>query len=259
MAEVDEMTGEVLDFGYRHSAELNELFTALNKAQAVFESAEKSGLNPHFRSKYATLESVLEATKKGRAENGLAIIQMPTNYRNAIGVITLLGHVSGQWIQSTVSVPPVRLDAQSAGSIVTYLRRYSLMSVLGIPAADDDADAAVQPAAASGAGQVKEPTPTPLPPQRGRPPRPTPAPPAAKPAAPPQPDEGPDRGAPEMEKIVALASKIEEARVDPGIIFRQFKVERLEDLRDEDIATVDKILDNRLMQMKKSGQLKLSE
>ena len=133
---------------YRRSAELGSLFAALSKAQAAFESAERAGENPGFKrgdkaSKYATLEAVIEATKKGRGDNGLALVQMPGNLGDSIAVTTILGHgESGQWIESTFAVKPVKFDAQGAGSTVTYLRRYAMMSILGVAPEDDDGNAA---------------------------------------------------------------------------------------------------------------------
>jgi hypothetical protein len=126
---------------YRRSRELGELFAALAKAQGAFEAAEKAGKNNF--GKYATLESVFEATKTGRQENGLAVVQLPGNIGDAVAVTTILGHSSGQWIESVFAVRPVKFDAQGAGSVVTYLRRYALMSILGIAPEDDDGGAAV--------------------------------------------------------------------------------------------------------------------
>jgi hypothetical protein len=146
---VNGQTGEIVSPTYNRSADLAELFTALAKAQAVFESAEKAGKNPAFKSKYATLESVMQATREGREKNGLAIIQIPGNSGTNISVTTILGHASGQYIESTFAVAPVKFDAQGAGSVITYLRRYALMAVLGIAPEDDDGNAAVaQPALA---------------------------------------------------------------------------------------------------------------
>jgi hypothetical protein len=137
------VAGEITMAHYRRSSELSELFTALAKAQAEFVSADRAGANPHFKSRYATLESVREATRKGRQNNALALVQMPTNAAGSnIAVTRLLGHSSGQWIESTFHVAPARFDAQGAGSAVTYLRRYSLMSILGIAAEDDDGEGA---------------------------------------------------------------------------------------------------------------------
>src|SRR5882724_1333332 len=152
---VDMETGEIVTALYRRSGELGELFAALAKAQGMFASAEKAGDNPHFRSKYATLETVVEATRKGRDANNLAVLQMPGNLGDAVAVTTLLGHASGQWIESTFAVRPVKYDAQGAGSVITYLRRYALMSVLGIaPGDDDDGNAAVSAAPSATATRV---------------------------------------------------------------------------------------------------------
>ena len=138
-------TGEIISTFYSRSPELNELFSALANAQGEFESAKRAATNPHFKSKYATLEAVLEATADGRKNNKLALIQMPGNGNgNNIAVTTILGHSSGQWIESRFEVAPSKFDAQGAGSIVTYLRRYAAMSILGIAPEDDDGNAAVR-------------------------------------------------------------------------------------------------------------------
>jgi hypothetical protein len=141
-------TGEITYTLYRRSADLGALFAALAKAQASFASASRDAENEGFKrggkaSRYATLESVIEATKMGLAENGLALLQMPGNQGTSITVTTILGHgESGQWVESTFAVAPSRFDAQGAGSVITYLRRYSRMAVCGIAPEDDDGNAA---------------------------------------------------------------------------------------------------------------------
>ncbi len=143
----DTETGEIVSTYYSRSAQLNELFAAHAKAQATFEPAEKAGKSNF--GKHATLESVLEATAKGRAENHLALIQMPGNGDNHnIAVTTILGHSSGQWVESRLQMAPAKYDAQGAGSVITYLRRYAALSILGVAPEDDDGNAAVtQPSA----------------------------------------------------------------------------------------------------------------
>jgi hypothetical protein len=143
MAEIDDFS-EVIGSYHRRTAECGELFAALAKAQGTFAKAERVGSNPHFRSKYATLDSVFEASREGCATHGLAIAQLPGNIGDNIAVTTILGHGgSGQWIESTFYMAPAKWDAQGAGSVVTYLRRYALLSVLGIAPEDDDGEAAV--------------------------------------------------------------------------------------------------------------------
>jgi hypothetical protein len=141
-------TGEIVHALYRRSAELGALFAALAKAQSSFASAPRDAENEGFKrggkaSRYATLESVIEATKPGLAENDLALLQMPGNQGPSIAVTTILGHgESGQWIESTFAVAPPRFDAQGAGSVITYLRRYARMAICGIAPEDDDGNAA---------------------------------------------------------------------------------------------------------------------
>lgn len=128
---------------YRCSNTLGNLFAALAKAQAEFSSAKTEGFNPHFKSRYATLESTIEATRDGLAKNELAIVQMPGNYGDNVAVTTILGHSSGEWIESVVYVAPAKFDAQSLGSVITYLRRYGRAAITGIAPEDDDGEAAV--------------------------------------------------------------------------------------------------------------------
>jgi hypothetical protein len=150
MADIDDF-GEIIAAYHRRSAECGELYGALAKAQGTFVPADRSGKNPHFRSTYATLEAVISASREGCAANGLAIMQLPGNIGENIAVTTILGHSSGQWIESTFYMAPKQWDAQGAGSVITYLRRYALLAVLGIAPEDDDGEAAVaRPATLSG-------------------------------------------------------------------------------------------------------------
>lgn len=56
----------------------------------------------------------------------------------------MLMHESGEYIETPpIFVKPPKEDAQGAGSVITYLRRYSLASVFGITSdVDDDGNAA---------------------------------------------------------------------------------------------------------------------
>lgn len=144
MAEVvDPESGEIFHLFHRCSADLGELFAALAKAQGEFAGVQRDATNPHFKSSYATLGAVIDATRDARAKNGLAVIQMPGNYGVSVAVTTLLGHTSGQWIESTVYVAPGKFDAPGVGSVISYLRRYAMMAVFGIAPEDDDGNAAV--------------------------------------------------------------------------------------------------------------------
>lgn len=128
---------------HRWSNPANEVFGALAKAQAEIKNAVRDNTNPHFKSRYADLASVKEACWGPLTGAGIAVVQMPINREGDVGIVTLFAHSSGQWIESTVFVQPTKFDAQGVGSVITYLRRYSLAAMAGVAPDDDDGEAAV--------------------------------------------------------------------------------------------------------------------
>lgn len=126
---------------------IKELAIALAKAQGQIKPALKDSENPHFRSKYADLSSVWDACRKPLTDNGLSVVQMPVDAPTpgSVALTTLLLHISGEYISSTVSAPLTKQDAQGIGSALTYLRRYALSAIIGVVAdIDDDGNAASQ-------------------------------------------------------------------------------------------------------------------
>ena len=125
------------------SDSITNLSAALAKAQAEMPAAPKDANNPFFKSRYADLGSVIEASRPILAKNGLSVSQFPTGESGNIGVDTVLMHESGEWLECYMTLPiggkEVRNIAQEAGSIITYLRRYAYASVLGMYA-DEDTD-----------------------------------------------------------------------------------------------------------------------
>lgn len=127
-----------------HSADVSELFKAIHKAQASLNGVAKDSVNPHFKNSYASLEGVIAAAKDPLQSSGLAFTQAPgVILDNSIEVTTMLMHVSGQWLRSTMHVPLAKRDPQGAGSAITYGCRYSLMATLGLPPVDDDGESAM--------------------------------------------------------------------------------------------------------------------
>lgn len=128
------------------------LAAALVKAQAEVENATKDATNPFFGSSYASLNSVLAAYKAVFAKHGLAVVQMPAHIEDGMaGLESIVVHESGEWISQVASAPtpvtyskdgdPRPPDAQSVGSVITYLRRYALAAIAQIAQEDDDANA----------------------------------------------------------------------------------------------------------------------
>lgn len=124
----------------KQSQEISKLATALVKAQAQMGGAHKGASNPFFKSRYADLNSVIEAVKGPLTENGLCYTQFPVSSDRAVGVCTRLIHESGEWIEEEFMFPLTKPDPQAAASLISYCRRYALQSMAGIPAVDDDAE-----------------------------------------------------------------------------------------------------------------------
>jgi hypothetical protein len=125
----------------RRSDSIANLAAALVKAQHEARNAVKSGLNPHFKNKYAPLEEVVQVAKDALNTHGIAFVQggEPTE-GDTLSLSTMLLHTSGEWIESNITMRPVRNDPQGIGSCITYARRYALAAICGI-ASDDDDDA----------------------------------------------------------------------------------------------------------------------
>jgi hypothetical protein len=128
----------------RSSDTLTKISPALVRAINAIEGVKKGADNPFFKSKYANLESVIEAAHGALEANGLAVMQGPGPMDgNCITLTTRLVHESGEWIETDFSLPAGKMDPQAAGSAITYARRYSLMAMLNMPAVDDDGEASM--------------------------------------------------------------------------------------------------------------------
>lgn len=124
-----------------HSEQFNEIAAALAKAQGAMSNADKNASNPHFKSKYADLAAVREATVPHLAANGIAIVQQIQSDEGGMVLRSTLIHSSGQWLASVFPVPQMQ-RVQELGSYITYARRYSWMGLCGIAPEDDDGNAA---------------------------------------------------------------------------------------------------------------------
>jgi hypothetical protein len=131
------------------SDSIKEISAALVKAQAQIKAAIKDSTNPHFRSKYADLSSVVDAVKEPLLKQGITFLQGIADADNGVAVETMLLHTSGEWISSTLKIPASKQDAQGYGSAITYGRRYGLQAMCGVPAEDDDGNAATASAGPS--------------------------------------------------------------------------------------------------------------
>lgn len=120
----------------RQSEQINELASAMAKAQAGMTNAAINRENPFFKSKYADLAAVREATIPHLTEHGLSLTQT-TGYRDGkLFLFTTLLHASGQWREG--EWPLQEGKPQEMGSAMTYGRRFSWNAMCGIAAEEDD-------------------------------------------------------------------------------------------------------------------------
>jgi hypothetical protein len=126
------------------SDDIKELAGAMLKVQAEIEPAVKDAENPFAKSKYATLNSVVAASRAALLKHGLWLVQYQTPVEPGhLGLMTKLVHgASGQWQGSLMVMPLAKADPQGYGSALTYARRYSMAALIGLVVEDDDAEAA---------------------------------------------------------------------------------------------------------------------
>lgn len=119
-----------------------ELNAALAKAQGEFEAIEKSKeVRFGDRSyKYAPLDEIFKKCLPVLSRNGLSVTQLLEGGENGPGLRTELRHAAGGVVGSTFPLPTLPQKPQELGSVLTYLRRYALIALLGIAPEDDDDD-----------------------------------------------------------------------------------------------------------------------
>lgn len=129
----------------RTSREIDKIAPAFLAAQKAMQGAPKSATNPHFKSKYPDLATVIEAVKEPLNAVGIGFLQTITNDTTGVMVETTLLHESGQWLAETQYLPVPQQTPQAFGSGITYAKRYGLQSMCGLPSEDDDGERASQP------------------------------------------------------------------------------------------------------------------
>jgi hypothetical protein len=123
------------------SASIKNISLALLEAQKQIKYATKDANNPYHKSRYATLESVIDAIKTPLNDNGIIFIQTLSQAQDNhyLLITTRLIHAeSAEWIEEGSPIPLTKIDAQGFGSAATYGRRYALAAITGLYQADDD-------------------------------------------------------------------------------------------------------------------------
>lgn len=120
------------------SESIANIAAALVGFQSEVANPEKKGINPHFKSKYAELDDIINTIRPTLEKHGLAFIQNPVQSDGQVGVYTVLIHKSGEYIQfDPVMIPLQKVTPHQVGAALTYAKRYSLGAALGLATEED--------------------------------------------------------------------------------------------------------------------------
>ncbi|URJ46422.1 ERF family protein [Paenibacillus polymyxa] len=105
----------------------------------------KTGVSYDFS--YTDLDGIFDALKAVYRENKIAVIQDPKTVMTEKGLMlsveTMLLHESGEWVKSEPLQVSASSSMQDMGGQITYMKRYSLSAMSGLPTEkDDDANGA---------------------------------------------------------------------------------------------------------------------
>ena len=125
------------------SEKFDIVLSKLMKAKQEIGTVKKDSKNPFHKSNYASLNAYIDASEAHLIENGLILIQAGNgSFSEPIIVATLIHPESGQWLKSYLPILNTKQDSQGLGASVTYMRRYSIATLLGLVSEDDDGETA---------------------------------------------------------------------------------------------------------------------
>ncbi len=129
-------------------AKTKTIYQALLAAQQDMGPVLKNATNPAFRSRYADLGSVIETISEPLHKNGLVYTQVFATNPNTNETMLQTRLIYIETGEVIVSETRLRCkdpnDPQKVGGAITYFRRYSLLSLLGLAPEDDDGNSASQ-------------------------------------------------------------------------------------------------------------------
>ena len=127
------------------------IYKKLFEAKKEIGAITKDSKNPFFKSNYLSLNGLIDAIEPVLQKHGLLLLQ-PIKDNKVYSIIADIEscveiNTGSDCVVSCMDLPNIQ-DTQKLGSAITYFRRYTLQSLLGLLAQDDDGNASTQ--------QVKE-------------------------------------------------------------------------------------------------------
>jgi len=116
------------------------IYKKLFKVTSTMDKMRKDTENPFFKSRYFDVNQLIEAVRPALIAEDLLLLQPIENGQVGTKIVDV---DSGDSVEAFLPLPDLS-DPQKIGSCITYYRRYTLQSLIGIEAEDDDANLASQ-------------------------------------------------------------------------------------------------------------------
>jgi hypothetical protein len=121
------------------------IYKKLFEAKKEIGKISKDSTNPFFKSKYFDINSLLEHVEPILQKHDLLLLQPIRDGRVETRIYdTESKEANIGFVYAEIQLPNIT-DPQKLGSAITYYRRYTLQSLLGLQAEDDDGNKAAQP------------------------------------------------------------------------------------------------------------------
>lgn len=115
------------------------IYEKLLDLQGQMPKLQKDSLNPHYKNSYVSLEAVLALVLPELNKRGILLLQLPDNVGGAPALTTkLIDTKDSMEVESTMMLVLEKDNPQGQGSALTYAKRYSILSILGLTADEDD-------------------------------------------------------------------------------------------------------------------------
>jgi hypothetical protein len=114
------------------------IYKKLFEAKKEIGKISKDSTNPFFKSKYFDINGLLEHIEPVLSKHELVLLQP---IKDGFVTTRIYDTESNTFVKSEIALPNIQ-DPQKLGSAITYYRRYTLQSLLGLQAEDDDGNIA---------------------------------------------------------------------------------------------------------------------
>ena len=117
------------------------IYKQLLEVQKEVGAISKDSKNPFFKSKYFDINKLIEVVNPVLSKHGLVLLQ-PIEDNKVYSKIFDANAEKGEklCVESSLELPNLT-DPQKIGSAISYYRRYTLSSLLGLQAEDNDGNA----------------------------------------------------------------------------------------------------------------------